>query len=507
MGRANKNLVYIGKQVKLKFMRIAPVFELIKTLSPAEIKMLKQRAQSGDVAFLALLKIMANAESKSDSVFKSEFEKLHKEVDYTETKSYLYYYILQHLTERSSKANDFSSICYDFVTAEMLGRRGLVKEAINILQNSDEIAAREDYHQLRVVALKRLLRLKFITTKTDSDYKQLEELHKAEMEQLELEKVSARAFILYARFVRLIERHGGPVNEQVEKQFLQIVNDEVVKNYRAYNSVQVRTICFDLLTNYYYLVNDLTSQRKEYIAEVKRLQKSNLKNPYNAYRYLFILFNLVGIVRSGKESELYVALLKSAPSPDENTRRYKELFILQHAFARLKPDEADARLKELKNAVKAPWLANKEKELMSMMLLAIRALIILGQFKNAEELITGLVNNRETEKVLPAHFIGVRLFHLIVLYELNRFDEIEPVIRSLSYFSKAKELKSDVVSALLTLFQKLGGNTSSAKKLEALKKAQKAIAGARYFQYVQFGLSEFIDSKWLQHCELKLKQK
>lgn len=491
----------------MKFMRIAPVFELIKTLSTAEIKMLKQRAQSGEVAFLALLKIMANAENKNDSAFKSEFEKLHKKVDYTETKSYLYYYILQHLTERSSKVNDFSAICYDFVTAEMLSRRGLVKEAVNVLQNSDEIASREDYHQLRVVALKRLLRIKFVSTKTDADYKQLEELHKAEMEQLEMEKVSARAFILYARFVKLIERHGGPVNEQVEEQFAQIVNDEVVRNYRRYNSVQVRTICFDLLTNYYYLINDVPSQRREYIAELKRLQKGNLKNPYNAYRYLFILFNLVGVVRAGKESDAYAALLKGAPTPDENTRRYKELFILQHAFARLKPNETDARFKELKSAVNAPWLANKEKERMSLMLSAIKALITLGKFENAEGLITGLVNNREAEKVLPAHFIGVRFFHLVVLYELNRFDEMEPVIRSVNYFAKARGLKSEVVSSLLGLFKRLGSNTTNAKKIQALSKVLKTVTTTKHFQYVQSGLSEFIASKWLQYCEQKLKQK
>lgn len=59
-------MVYIGKRIKLKCMRIAPVFELIKTLTAAEVKMLKQRAESPNAAFLSLLKIMVQAPTNED---------------------------------------------------------------------------------------------------------------------------------------------------------------------------------------------------------------------------------------------------------------------------------------------------------------------------------------------------------------------------------------------------------------------------------------------------------
>lgn len=488
----------------MKCMRIAPVFELIKTLTAAEVKMLKQRAESPNAAFLSLLKIMVQAPTNDEAGFKTSFKKNHPDTDYTETKSYLYYYILQHLTERSNKLNDFTAINYNFVTAEMLTKRGLVKEAISVLKNTDEHAAREDYHQLRIVALKRLQRLQFLTIKTDTDYKLLEHLHKQEIEQLKLEEAASHCFILYTRFVKLIERYGGPINEKTEKQFTDIINNPFIQNYRQYKSQQIQTICFDLVTNHYFLVNDTINQSKEYLIELKRLSATNLKNPYNAYRYLFVLFNLIGITKSKALSKKYAELLKKAQAPDENTRRYKELFLLQREFTVVTPANLHSLLETFNIFKQSAWLLNKDKERMSLHLTVVKVLTVLKKYRECEEICSTIINNRELEKVLPAHFIAIRLFYLVALLEQKKYDQMEPVLRSVKYFSQNKQLKNEVTNALLVLLQRLSNTSNLAKQKQALHAVRKAIAGTKHFQYVQFGLNEFIDSGWLSNCEKKL---
>lgn len=485
-------------------MRIAPVFELVKTLSVAEVKMLKHRAESPNAAYLSLLKIMVQAPDNNETNFKTLFKKIHPSTDYSETKSYLYYFILQHLTEHSSKLNDFTAINYNFVTAETLARRGLIKEAISILKNTDQHAGREDFHQLRIVALKRLQRLQFLNTKTDADYNLLEELYKQEIEQIKLEEASAHCFILYARFVKLIERYGGPINEKIEKQFTDIVNNPFIKNYRTYKSQQIQTICFDLVTNYYFLVNDKKNQWKEYVAEMKRLSATYLKNPYNAYRYLFVLFNLIGIITSKAQEKKYAALLKKAPAPDQNTRRYKELFLLQREFTVATESNIHGLLQTFNTFRQSAWLLSKDKERMSLCLTVVKVLTILNKYSECEEISSSIINNKELERVLPAHFIAIRLFYLVALLEQKKYDQMEPVLRSVKYFSQTKQLKNEVTTSLITLLQRMSGTGTLAKKKLALQAVNKAIANTKHFQYVQFGLNEFIDSGWLAGCEKKL---
>jgi hypothetical protein len=60
---ANKKLLYIGNRKK-STMRIAPVYELIKSLSDAELKALAKRSESPRSAYLTLLGIMQLSSEK-----------------------------------------------------------------------------------------------------------------------------------------------------------------------------------------------------------------------------------------------------------------------------------------------------------------------------------------------------------------------------------------------------------------------------------------------------------
>ncbi|MBK8658516.1 MAG: hypothetical protein IPN22_06500 [Bacteroidetes bacterium] len=200
-------------------MRRAPVYDLIKTLSTAEVKKMTKRCESADAAYGSLLRIMHGSAKKDEALFKKEFAAIHPQVDYTETKSYLYKFLLRHLTEWEHEQNVFTEVNYAFVTAELLLNRGLKQEAYTIFKSAKTKADEAGFYQLSIVALKRMQNICFSTSRTDKDYALIHQLGLEEADAREKDKAASISLQLYIRFLHLIEKHGAPPHRLCSKPF------------------------------------------------------------------------------------------------------------------------------------------------------------------------------------------------------------------------------------------------------------------------------------------------
>lgn len=490
-------------------MRIAPVYDLIKTLSSAEVKMLRKRSESPKAAFIGLLEIMLVAQKNDDFFLKTDFSKKFPNIDYAETKSYLYSFMLRHLTEFNHKQNSFTEINYRLVTAETLVTRGMSKEAYNIFSQVKETANRENFFQLSVVAIKRMKALKLKSSKTENDYRQLHILHREESEAIEKDKEGSMCLLLYGNFIQLLEKYGGVINEKTKREFEKIVATPLIQNRSALHSRIAQLIAFDLITNYYLITNQEQLFLRENKLELRKYTPTLLIDPYYAYRNIFMLHNLARKSPYVTPTELkkYRTLLAKAPTPNQNTVNFKRLFLLYVKLQATKdtnhPD-FNTLLEEVKTELNLEWLSEKPKEKMGLLFQILQTLTEHEKYLLAADFIVPAIHDKTFEGMLPAQFIGLRLFYLLVLYEQRKFADMEPALRALKYALRTKQLENPVSIELLNFFTALMRNTSTTKKQKILSKIQNRLQAMPYFNYQQLGINTFLESAWWQKTQKKL---
>ncbi len=485
-------------------MRVAPVFELVKTLSPAQIKLLGRRSEP-HAAFITLLKIMQQAPQKEEALFKKQFLAIHPGIDFTETKSYLYQFLLRHLTELSHEESLIAEITYSFATAEAVANRHLHKESLAIYKAAKQKADEAGFFQLSAVALKRMQNILFKSARTDKDYSLLQQLANEEAAAIEKDKAASISMQLYVRFVQLVEKYGGPTTPAVLKQFQEIAEHPVIQQREKLPSKQARLIAFDLLTNYY----RFTNQSEKFISisqqELKFYTPALLKDPYYAYRYVFMLHNLIGLLPSSRK-RVYRALLSKAPTPNENTINYKKLFLIHAALSEADhmPEAAFKKLTaDTITELKKDWLQQKPKERMDLVFGFLKSLIARKDYNTAAQVIIPELNNKALEKALPPQYVGLRLFYLLTLLEQRNFSLMESPLRSLQYALQRAHTQNKVAKELAPLFLALMRQAASNKIAASISKVEEAVRQTPHFANQGFGLNIFIESRWYQ----KLKER
>jgi hypothetical protein len=481
-------------------MRKAPVYELVKTLTTGEVKMLRKRSESAGAAYIGLLDILVAAPANNETETKSLFARQFNGIDYTETKSYLYKYLLRHLTAQEQPPNTFAQINYSFATAEMLFSRGLTDEAVSVFKQANKLAQHEGFYQLSVVAIRRIKNLKLKTMRTSRDYEEIQQLHEQEKTALKNDSDVSEAMMLYTAFLQLTEKYGGPVNKKVTARYQSLMQHPLVKQRQQVQSQQAGIILFDMVTNYYRLFGQNDLCLKEYRTELARYTPALLKNPYYAYRNIFMLHNLTGSFATGKDVQKYSQLLSKAPTPDAKTVYYKQLFMLH---ARLNgpvaPTPVVTRLMaDVKRQLADGRMAERTREKLNLYTNTLQYLLACRQYGFAEDMVLPALNDKELEETLPAEFNSLRLFYLAVLYSLEKYDAMEPVNRATRYALKARGLENEVSLQVLNLFGALMRNKGTGKLQPVIQKLKAMLNDVPNYSYQQWGIHAFLESVWFR---------
>lgn len=489
-------------------MRITPIYELIQSLTNAEVKQLKKRSESPQSAFLTLLGVMKSADRKDEAAFKTKFKQQHPQVDYTETKSYLYKFLLRHLTELTHEQNLVSQINYSFVTAETLLNRKLYKEAYAIYNTAKKQAEEAGFYQLSAVALKRMQNILFQTSRTDKEYTMLYELYAEEEAATELDKTTSACMQLYIRFVRLIEVHGGPTTPAVLNEFRQIAEHPLIQKHDKLPSKQARLIAFDLLTNYYRLTNQPKLLVKTIELELKHYTPDLIKDAYYAYRYVFMLHNLIGQLSNPSDIRKYQKRLEKAPTPNENTANYKRLFLLHKAQAEVYSMGkmafemlAEKTVVELQQ----PWLQQRPKERMNLVFHFMQVSLVRKNYHVALEVVLPELNNKMLEKILPQQYVGLRLFYLLILFEQKKYSLMESPLRALRYALQREAGQNKAARELAQLFSLLMRHAPAQKVRQVIHKTEVAIGNTPHFSQQEFGINSFVESEWFKQLAKQYK--
>lgn len=481
-------------------MRKAPVFELVKTLTTGDLKMLHKRSESAGAAYIGLLDILAAAPANNETEIKSLFTRRFDGIDYTETKSYLYKYLLRHLTAQEPQPNTFAQINYSFATAEMLFSRGLTDEAVSVFKQANKLAQQEGFYQLSVVAIRRMKNLKLRTMRTSRDYEEIQQLHEQEKDALKNDSDVSEAMMLYTAFLQLTEKYGGPVNKQATARYQSLMQHPLVKQRQQVKSQQAGIILFDMVTNYYRLFGQNNLCLKEYRTELARYTPALLKNPYYAYRNIFMLHNLTSSFATEKDVQKYSQLLSKAPTPDANTVYYKQLFMLH---ARLNGPVAATPVvtrlvADVKKQLADGRMAERTREKLNLYTNTLQYLLTCRQYGFAEDMVLYALNDKKLEQTLPAEFNSLRLFYLAVLYSLEKYDAMEPVIRAIRYALKARGLENEVSLQVLNLLGTLMRNAGSGKLQPVVQKLKAMLNDVPNYSYQQWGIHAFLESVWFR---------
>jgi len=431
-------------------MKVIPILKLVKSMTPHELHLLRKKSSHRQAAYIGLLDMYSQTDIKSESKVKALFQAQFPLVDFSETKSFLYKFLLKGLTELNAQQSVFSSLYFDLITVDVLKARGLNVEANGLLKQIGNTAKKENYDLIYASSLRaqKLIQLKLANTA--KDYTALELIHQEEKNALVREEEYAEALILYARLMPLLHQgvpHDSPV---VVRQLQQLMKHPLVKNRHSLTSQNARLVMFDFMTNYYVFVgrDDLAHKAcKDWVDNVVDLSNAI---DYMIYRYIFTVHNLATMASTKRELQRYADKLKKVRPAGFDNVMYQKLFSYELDMDLAMRWKANLALdwRELEAFSQSDFLKNKRSYQLMFLRVAAACGLAKGQLGYCENFCIQILRESSNDKHYTVSAIDARLIYLALLFEQQRYVEMSSQLRTLVYYAAKNKIKSKLAPVL-----------------------------------------------------------
>jgi hypothetical protein len=472
-------------------MKVIPILKLIKSLSLQELHSLRKKSTHRQAAYIALLDMYYQTETKDEPKVKDQFKSQFPKVDFSETKSFLYKFILKGLTELNAKQTLLSSLYFDMISVDVLRARGLNSEALSMLKQVGNMAKKENYDLMQASALRAQKLMGLQQANTINEYHLLEHIHQEEMDALARYKEYSEALILYAKLMPILHK-GTPFDDPIVAQLLRLlVKHPLVKRRNKLASSNASIVMFDFITNYYVFIgrDDLAQKAcKDWIDSFRDLSGAT---DYMMYRYIFTLYNITSLATTKRDVVFYADKLKSlTPSSFEN-KMYQKLFSYELSMVSAMGWSIDTKLDwvELNKFALSDFLHQKQSYKLKFLKIAAAYGLAKGELESVEKFCNQILGVSANDKHFTLSTIDARLIYLALLFEQKRYSEMSSQLRTLNYYSVNNKMKNSLAS-VLKLFKILSeGNVKIMPKIKDTLLEKIAMNADSYPQ--------FYNSKWL----------
>ena len=480
------------------------LFDLIRTLTKSEKRFFKLQSslQSGDKNYVKLFDLIEKMEFYDEDLLKKTFkgEKFIKHLP--SEKNQLYKLILKSLRSYYSETSVASSLKQDIKNIEILYNKGLFDECIKFIERAKKIAIRNEkfYYLFELISWeKTLLEESF----ENGQFGDLDCLISEEKDVLDKLQNLTAYHVLYSK-INFVFRSGGYSRTEENTRIInEIVDHPLIKGKNTALSQRAATIC-------YYTQGFCNIAKGETLVALEKYQKVKIildSHPELrtdlAKRYIRTLSQIVQCqleTRQFKEADVCIQELEQLTelegfdTPNAHARIRTELILskLKKYIYSGRFSEGVAAMATEMEAIKANE-AELHKEISLRMYYYMAYLHFgAGQHSKALQWLNRVINDNEND--LRQDLYGyVRLFNIVVHYELGNSNLLEYTLKSTARYLQKRMRDFDVEKLILEQFKKLIRTHSAlerkeqfiefSEKLHELSSHEDGNALLRYFDF------------------------
>ena len=480
------------------------LFDLIRTLTKSEKRFFKLQSslQSGDKNYVRLFDLIEKMEFYDEDLVKKTFkgEKFIKHLP--SEKNHLYKLILKSLRSYYSETSVASSLKQDIKNIEILYNKGLFDECIKFIERAKKIAVRYEkfYYLFELISWeKTLLEESF----ENGQFGDLDSLISEEKDVLDKLQNLTAYHVLYSK-INFVFRSGGYSRTEENTRIInEIVDHPLIKGKNTALSQRAATICY-YTQGFCNIAKGETLVALEKYHKVKIILDSHPELRTDlAKRYIRTLSQIVQCQlesRQFKEADVCIqeleqlTELESFDTPDAHARIRTELILskLKKYIYSGRFSEGVATMSTEMEAIKADE-SELHKEIVLRMYYYMAYLHFgAGQHSKALHWLNRVINDNEND--LRQDLYGyVRLFNIVVHYELGNSNLLEYTLKSTARYLQKRMRDFDVEKLILEQFKKLIRTHSAldrkeqfiefGERLNELAKHEDGNALLRYFDF------------------------
>ncbi|MDZ4750690.1 MAG: hypothetical protein SGI87_03660 [Flavobacteriales bacterium] len=492
------------------------LFDLIQSLTKSEKRFFKLHSslQSGDKNYLRLFDAIDRMKEYDETSLKKLFkgEKFIRHLP--SEKNHLYRLILKALRAYHGENSISSILKQEIKNIEILYTKALFEECNKFLIRAKKLAVHHEkfYYLFELINWEKMLLEEAFE---DGQFtRDLDGLIAEEKEVIDKLRNLAEYHVLYSK-INYVFRSGGYVRTEENKAIVdEIVNHPLIKDKNTALSKRAATICY-YTQGFCNMANGEQAVALEKFKKVKEILDGvpHLKDDL-AKRYVRTLSNIVNCnidLGEYKEAEKVIAEMRQLPeqqafsNADITVSIFKNTGLAQLYISQRTNDyirgvsDAEELMKSLSDF---EGNMHKEHELTFYYQFAY-IYFLAGQFNKALYWINKLLNDNENS-LRQDVYSYVRLFNLVVHYELGNLDLLEYTLKSTTRYLQRRGRDYPIEKVVLENMRKLirAQNDETRRKifLQFRDEMQGSIKGPedqavlKYFDFFQW-IDQKLDSK------------
>lgn len=463
------------------------LFKLIKSLSKSEKRFFKLSSslQGGDKNYLKIFDLIEKQSEYNEDELKEVFAKETFIKHLPSEKNHLYKLILKSLRSFYSEQSVISLLKQEMKNIEILYNKALYKECEKFVSRAKEIARDYEkfYYWFELIAWeKKLLEEAYESGEFTTN---LDEL--IEEEELVIAKLRnlAEYQVIYSK-INLVFRSGGFTRDEAERKMVDGIADyHLIKGKNTAISTRAASMCY-YIKGLCAATNRNYEDSYQFFNRTREILDNNPKIKVDSQqRYVMTLAHLLRCYIDGKQFDNAQKMIediraieskKGGNSMDIQVRlftsSYAQELTLLHAKGEFqKSVDLIPRIEELQMFFGEK--INKEQEVILTYKKAY-SYFGIGNYKKALFYVNNVLNDNE-QQLRQDIYSFLRLFNLVLHFELENYDFLEYVIKSTNRFLTKQERDFEAETICIKHIKKLAKTNSTAERISNLQQLKKEL--------------------------------
>jgi hypothetical protein len=488
------------------------LFKLVKSLTKSEKRFFKLSSslQAGDKNYLKIFDYIDKQSVYDEEELKAAFSHETFIKHLPSEKNHLYKLILKSLRSFYSEQSVISLLKQEMKNIEILYNKALYKECDKFVTRAKEIAKDYEkfYYWYELISWeKKLLEEAYESGEFSTDLDKL-----VEEEELVIAKLRnlAEYQIIYSK-INLVFRSGGFTRNQSERQVVEGIADyHLIKGKNTALSTRAASMCY-YIKGLCAATNRNFGDSFEFFNKTREILDNNPKiKDDSSQRYVMTLSHLLRCYIDSKDFENAKSLVEDIRSL-ETKREFNSMDIQVRLFTSTCAQELTLlhTMGEFQKSVdlipKIEELQahfgekiNKEQEI-TITYKKAYSFFGIGNYKKSLYYVNQVLNDNE-QNLRQDIYSFLRLFNLVLHFELENYDFLEYVIKSTNRFLNKQERDFEAEAVCIKYIKKIAKSNSNTEKTAILHQLKREMTELMtnqnedvLLQY--FNITAWIDSK------------
>lgn len=488
------------------------LFKLINSLTKSEKRFFKLTSslQAGDKNYLKIFDYIDGQTHYDEEALKEHFKGETFIKHLPSEKNHLYKLILKSLRAFYGEDSLSSIIKQELKNIEILYNKALFKECDKFVAKAKKLCIEGEkfYYHTDVIAWEKRLREEALEYGVFSN--DIEPLMQEEEEVVEKLRNLAEYQVVYSRINMIFRTGGFTRTHEEEEQVLAIADHHLIKGRNTALSVRATSMCYYIKGLCAATVSNYTDAYQFFNRTRQVLDENPVIKADLSLRYIMTLTYLLRCYIDSKnftDAQKLINDLKALSGKKGfnninaevkiiSQSALLELLMLQRQgdfeHSLILTDRISEIMEEYKDVI------SKEQK-MSFLYYTAVSYFAMGDYKKSLLLINEVLNDNE-QNLRQDIYNFARILNLVIHYELENYDFIEYIIKSLSRYLSKQERKQETEFLFVRTIRKLAKNPSNKEEIhlfEGLKKQLEVLFQEKHERVVMeyFDLLAWVDSK------------